>query len=131
MQQAITFAVLVGFINVALNSVVREAARPRTALIDWLGSDHAPTVILIVAVLIGFASLFAMFSFYRLEGNLARGLILMGTVSIVAGSILTMILSRTLVDWVEILLLIALSILLAFRWMKTVPWFADWISRYM
>jgi hypothetical protein len=127
-QQAITLAVLVGCINVALNFAVREGARPSEIVGQLFGSDRAPIVLLIVAFLIGCASLTAMFFFYRLEGSLARGLILMGTVSIVIGSITTMVASGKLADSIEILLLTTLAVLFVFRWLKTVPWFRDWMS---
>lgn len=131
MQQAIIFAVLVGFINVALNVTVRAAARPSTALMNLLGSEYTWIMLLIIAFLIGSTSLIAMFFFYRLEGNLARGLILMGTVSIVVGSVVAMILSGSVVDRIEIILLGTLSVLFLFRWMKTVPWFDHLISGRM
>ena len=128
MRQAIIFAVLVGCINIGLNLSVREAARPGSISVRWFGPDYAPLILLLLAFFIGCASLAAMFFFYRLEANLARGLILMGTVSIIVGSITTMILSRELVDRTELFLLAMLTLLFAFRWMKTVPWFRDWIS---
>jgi hypothetical protein len=128
MQQAIIFAVLVGCINVCLNLSVREAARPSPLSIQWFGPDNSLLPFLSLAFLIGCGSLTAMFFFYRLEGNLARGLILMGAVSIVVGSIATMMLSGKLVDRIEILMLATLAVLFVFRWMKTVSWFRTWLS---
>ena len=130
MQQAIVLAIFVGFLNVGLNLTVSEAARPTETLTRWV-PGHTSVVLLTLAFIIGCSSLTAMFFFYRLEGGLARGLILMGTVSIVVGSVTGMILSGKSVDRIEIALLCILAVLFLFRWMKTMPLFGDWLSGYM
>jgi hypothetical protein len=128
MRLVILVATLVGCINVALNVCMREAASPRPIFLQWFGSDRATIVLFAGAFLVGCASLAMMFYFYRLETNLARGLILMGTVSIVMGSVTTMIVTRKMVDLAELLLLGTLTLLFLFRWMKTFHGFREWLN---
>lgn len=127
MPSAILLGILVGCVNVALNLTIREAANPGKVFVDSFGK-LATFALVIAAFLIGSLSLAAMFGFYRLDGNLARGLILMGTVSIVIGSVATMILTRTLADTTELCLLGTLTLLFAFRWLRTYEWFRQLIG---
>jgi len=116
LTQAIYLAVMVGGLNVLMNYLVKGAAEGSDSGIAGLYS-----LSFIAAFFVGCASITTMFFFYRVAGDsLARGLILMGAVSTVGGSILSVYVLHHEIDRIEQAILFVIATLLIFKWLKNV-----------
>ncbi len=104
--------VLTGLINVALNVLVRNAAvahQGRT-YVDMLKSQAFG-----LAFLVGISSLLCLAAVHRSELNLAQAIALMGSVSIVGGSLYGIARGNTMspVEWILVALI---AVLFLYRW---------------
>lgn len=103
------FVVFVGLLNIAFNVNARAAADTADS---WIGGICS--VRFLVYFLIGCSSLFALYTLYFQGVTLSRAIVLMGTVSIIGGTLYGLWKGQRL-DGVEWALLAALTALFVYR----------------
>lgn len=96
-----------------MNAAAKAAAKPDSSYWDALGSGSFA-----LAFCIGISSLLAMVAVYQGGLSLARGILFMGAVSIVVGSIVGMVRDGELLAIEELFLLAAIAALFVYRWIK-------------
>jgi hypothetical protein len=112
----IYLATLIGCLNIILNLLAKRAAAKSISWFDGLLSSS-----FIAAFFIGCLSISLMVLFYRNAGDsLARGLILMGAVSIVGGSVFSIFVLHQSIDPIEKMIICAIAGLLFIKWLKLV-----------
>jgi hypothetical protein len=110
---AICFAVLVGALNIAFNRQTRESAVAAVARgASW--TEGLITFDFLAAFLIGCVSLLVLYSLYREGILLARGILLMGAVSIVGGTLYGILVQHNRPSMPEYVLLALMAVFFLF-----------------
>jgi hypothetical protein len=107
--------VLVGTLNIAFNI---QAQRAALSAESW--SDGLLSLQFLVLFLIGCASLLALYTLYLQEVPLARGILLMGAVSILGGTSIALYIRGNQLELVEWFILATITVLFIFRFVKTI-----------
>jgi fluoride ion exporter CrcB/FEX len=101
----------VGIINVIINIFLSRSAKT---------SDSFPTAIFninfLIALIVGMLSILAILYVYKSNLNLAQGVILMGAISIIIGTIYGVVFQNNKISVVEMLIFIILILLYFVRW---------------
>ena len=112
----IYLAVFIGCLNIILNLLAKHAAAKSVSWPDGLLSGS-----FFAAFFVGCLSITSMVLFYREAGDsLARGLILMGAVSIVGGSVISIFVFHQSIDLIEKMMVFVIAGLLLIKWLKLV-----------
>lgn len=104
---SIIFGLLVGMINIMLNIKIQDAAQNANATTFI---DAVLSIKFLIAFGVGTLSItmLMLFYFYASKFNLAQSLILMGSSSIVFGTLFGIIFRNNVISFVEIVALIAI-----------------------
>jgi predicted neutral ceramidase superfamily lipid hydrolase len=108
---ALAGVVCVAVANIVMNILVRRAALESGGYLRGLGS-----LSFLVALAAGTCSILTLLLVYRLNINLAQGILLMGAASIIGGSIIGFVVFRDRLHPIELTLLIAIAFLFVLRW---------------
>jgi hypothetical protein len=105
--------IIVGLLNIVFNVQAQRAAADG---VSWLSGLVGAQFWLTCAI--GTISMILLYTLYRQEVLLARGLLLMGAVSILGGTILGVVVLKNRLDFVEWGLVGAIALLLFYRLLK-------------
>jgi hypothetical protein len=106
--------IAVGVLNIAFNI---QAQRAATHSNSWL--DGIITLNFLALFLIGCASLVALYTLYLQQVILARGILLMGAISIVGGTLFGVLARGNRLDAIEWYLVVAIVLLFCYRVFRT------------
>lgn len=104
---------LVAIINVSLNANIK-----RTALQDETFSGALFSVNFILCFIIGICSLLLLLAVYQSGVNLARGILLMGAISILGGTIFGVLVKQNKLDTIEWVIFFTIAALYAYKLLK-------------
>ncbi|MFZ1703565.1 MAG: hypothetical protein WAT79_04415 [Saprospiraceae bacterium] len=105
------FLIGVSVINIILNVKVKSAAKTELTLLANIFSKD-----FLFAFLIGFCSIICMLQVYRSDLQTAQGILLMGTVSIIGGTLYLVLVKKQNISNFEWLIFFVLLLLFAVRW---------------
>ena len=103
--------VSVSILNVALNVFAKKIANPNITLLSQLLSIKFGALFLL-----GLTSLICLFQVYRSEINPSQGILLMGTFSIIFGTLFSIFILRNKISLIESIIMIFLAVLFIVRW---------------
>ena len=107
-------AVAVGLINIVFNLQAQRAAYRG----DWMGGILSFDFFLLFCI--GCCSLLVLYSLYAQQVPLARGILLMGAISIIGGTSFGVLTRGNSLDAVEWMLVAAICILFIYRFLRSV-----------
>lgn len=102
--------------NILLNIAAQATIKPGASYLDALTSKA-----FVLAFCVCLTSLLAMVAAYQQGLSLGQGILFMGAVSIVGGSIIAMVKDGKLLAYEELFLLAAIVLLFVYRWAKSSP----------
>lgn len=108
----ILFVLCVAFANIGLNIFTRKAATSTASYSRALTSTD-----FLIALIIGTCSALSLLAVYRSDLNLSQGILLMGAISIVGGSLIGVFVFGNRLQMGEWFLLAAVIILFGYRWL--------------
>ncbi len=113
-SSAFIFIVLVAISNICLNYFVRNSVDNNLTIgRNIISKDF------LLAFTVGVISIICLLQVYRSNVNLAQGILLMGAISIIIGSIFSAVYFKQKYTIIEMLILIVLSLLIIYRWYLT------------